>query len=313
MSPLRTLAPLKTRALALALVSLSALAVSGCVRRARIGGDVAAPAAPEGKPYFAHPKHAYRIESISTERGIPGVLGAEWAVTNLFHDGEGWVLRPSEQQVLALDLDGDGQADTRAQGQVHDLAFENRKTDAEFWLSSKPLHPSQSDKELRVLAHRAVLGLEEVGTTKLRQLGGCEVGGTAAFFADFDVLSLQKAAVGSEEGAVLKRGRLVLIRPAFGYETLPGSRTDSLPVLMVAGYMNFAEDFAEQLPAFEGLLDRLMLGDGKGTTPWQTRPTTCRAKPASEPSLLERRHEGDSDAFKRDEPSADPKASGEAL
>ncbi len=78
---------------------------------------------------------------------------------------------------------------------------------------------------------------------------------------DFEVANVDEVEVSSD--ARWTRGRIVLIRAPFKGVVTSGRNKLKYSVVLLAGISSDPEDFAELVPDFEGLLDRLLVAPSK--------------------------------------------------
>ena len=290
-----------------ALVATTALAA--CIPQHRVRPESSA--ARQSRNEFRHSKYPYLIKYKSgVTPGLAAVVGDAWIVENLYKRGNRWVPKAGKERwnTSRFDADGDGRVDAVLRTPVEDLAFEHLRTDAQISLSTFPVDSRTYYKALRVIARRTLHGFAITGgedsplaranertATKVVFADNCKVSGVDSFFVDFEIHNLDQVQV--EQDVVWKKVRAVFIRAPFDTSLSSsmqhyrkrdrrpgrqGAKEERAHVMMFASYENFPEDFDDQLPEFEGMLDRLVLGRAKKQIP-NAQPTTCR-RDANAPS-----------------------------
>lgn len=204
--------------------------------------------------------------------GAGEVMSDAWLLDNYYGEDRKAKRTPDYVTEYQLDTTGNGKTDVTPEELRYDLRYENRFDSGVIWLRTLPLSTTRRDTEPRVLMREYVDALAGSGFTAVtltpgqlfiesehltaRVLDAQEnrVGNAPAFEAIIEVADVD--ALQLDPNARKKLAKLVVIRPNFVYSK---GRVD-FPVLMVAGYVNFPEDFSRSLPDFDSLLARIELG-----------------------------------------------------
>jgi len=226
-------------------------------------------------------------------------MSASWKLDNLYKDRAGKLKPKKVPEYLTefdLDVDGDGDTDSIKNEFLFDLRFKHLSRDATIWLRTFPISDDLRNKDLRVLVQRYVdevsgAGFEAVQlgpqTTILREKrfaaqtlsrGQLTIARQPAYETTFDVANVDEVAI--NKAARKTRVRIALVRTPFVYQTGPaGKPAAQFAVLMLAGYANLPEDFDKDLPDFEGLLNRIQIGEEVSATPVVLDPLSVDATP----------------------------------
>lgn len=225
------------------------------------------------------------------------LMSDAWLLDNYYGDNHKAKRAPDYVTEYQLDTSGNGKVDTTPEELRYDLRYENRFDSGVIWLRTLPLSTTRKDTEPRVLMREYVDALASSGYTAVTLTPGklfiesehltarvldareSRVGGATAFeaiveIADVDALQL-------DPNARRKLAKIVVVRPNFVYNK---GRVD-FPVLMVAGYVNFPEDFTKSLPDFDSMLSRIDLGSGPGYQPQAQLLLTPPVPPAAGPPM----------------------------
>ncbi len=214
---------------------------------------------------FRHLHLEYRVD-----HDAAGSLAGDWIIDNYRPDLQQLKSGVDNVRPLQRDLDGDGTLEDLGPHPVDDLRFRSRQAAGVMWIRSIPLPEALSGTELRVLARMLVdsvtgVGLQfiEIRTGALQavqrryatrdvQTHPGVIDGREAFQVRFEVASVDQAQAGGD--ARWERVHLMLIRTNL---SALYNYTQSLPVVMVAGYRNLPDDFERDAPAFHSLLSRI--------------------------------------------------------
>ena len=266
-----------------ALIALLALGGTACVKKQ---GTF------DAQGYTNH-LYDYHVRS---DRGGE-LMSDAWLLDNYYGDDHKAKRAPEYVTEYQLDTSGNGKVDTTPEELRYDLRYENRFDSGVIWLRTLPLSTTRKDTEPRVLMREYVDALASSGYTAITLKPGqlfiesehltarvldareSRVGGAPAFeaiveIADVDALQL-------DPNARRKLAKLVVVRPNFVYNK---GRVD-FPVLMVAGYVNFPEDFTRALSDFDSMLSRIDLGSGGSYQPRAQVLPTAPEPPAAGPPM----------------------------
>ena len=244
-----------------------------------------------GPQGFSQTVHGYRVKGEADQ-----LLPEDWQVDNYYR--EGGKLKPKVgpfyMASYELDWNGDGIYDTTEEELGYDLRYTHRKRDAVIWLRTFPISTNLAEKDLRVLmqgyldevagagyegvrlnADRNVV-VEKRYAAELREKGEAKLAGMPAYAATFDVANIDQIKL--TPSTRKSRVRVVLARTKFAYTSR--KQRGSLPVLLLAGYANLPEDFAQDLPAFEAFLQRIEVGGKAGFSQKLVPSEAAAPKPA---------------------------------
>jgi hypothetical protein len=229
--------------------------------------------APQG---FHHSRYAYdvRYADASQKRIMP----ADWRLDNYETTSSGIRAKSSGfyKTVFEFDTDRDERIDAVDAVPTFDLRFEHARSGGTVWLRTIPSPTYESRTALYILSRDYMAGIAGAGY-ELAQFG--HQGNTRKQFsvqlietrpaslAKFEALAVRLEVADLEElksGSSAKRRRvkLVLVRAALTHR-LPASSAE-FPAILVAGYANRPEFFAQHLPDFEAFLNRIVLEDHSG-------------------------------------------------
>lgn len=281
------------------LVLLAGLGASGCVSGAR--GTFNA------QGYSS--SYGYAVAPLAGQQQL---LSSSWRLDNYANDGG--KLRPKSGPEYSLgyefDLNGDGLFEDQMQLQAYALRFKHLVNAGAIWVRDVPMEPDLRHKDLRVLMQSFI---EEMSGTnyELVQLAGgradvirsreysarvlaegrATLAGRPAYFASLEIRNsnLQDSAADTRSRLV----ELVLVRAPndeLAGEQPKAKDNGGYPVLVVAGYSNMAEDYAEGLKDFHDLLGRLQIEGASGlvmeapSAPAQAPVAVPAAAPPSAPT-----------------------------
>jgi hypothetical protein len=254
----RTAAPL------VGLVTLAGLAV-GC--HPASGGSMTAAG-------YQHDSYPYKVVISG------GNIGDGWDLDNYRVNGDGNYITKSGdiyETTYLIDANGDGKADAEQKAATYDLRFHNAKHDAVIWLRTIPLSPSLKDKgmgevALKYIGEIAGSGPEAVQLagppnqafsgkhweSKVADRADLTLGGKEAFVTRLNVRTSPDAKWTGVE--------VVLVRPGFQETVQAGGAAVQVPVVLVAGYANSADNFTADEPAFKSFLADIDIGGRRGLT-----------------------------------------------
>jgi hypothetical protein len=184
----------------------------------------------------------------------------------------------SYEATYYIDVDMDGTDDDLGKKFIYDLRFTHKKNAGVIWLRTVPMSSDLKDKELRVLA---LSYIEAIAATyyEVVQLGGKlyrttsekiyattiieQITGTVAkqqsYGVTFDVANIHQIQLAPESR--VQRVLLLLIKTPF---LLEETKSNPLPVLMIAGYSNLVEDFDGSLGDFKEFISRISINGKQG-------------------------------------------------
>lgn len=244
---------------------------------------------------YTHPEYEYRVLAGDPTSGK--LMSEDWRLDNYFGPNNKAKRTPRYLTQYELDTDGDDKADKVDEALLYDLRFEHRRNAGLIWLRTFPVSDSLRDMDLRVMMREYVDALASSGyaevslqplrilisnerlTTRVVRSAPGKLGPAESFEAIVEVADVEQMRL--DPAARRKLAKLVLVRTDFEYGGKRKSAT-RFPVYMIAGYVNFPEDFERGLSDFDGLLDRVALGGQRGYRPAPTPPPVA-APPAPPP------------------------------
>ncbi len=252
---------------------------------------------------FAHERYPYSVPIAPTERVLP----EGWVLDNYYVTSTGEV-KPKWGEgytaYYAIDANGDGRMDLNTEEPAYDLRYVHERHAGVIWLRTTPTSPRFGQMELPVLGQAYADEIAGAGyeivllqgaavavesrryAAKIVSQVPMQVAGMPAHAVTLDVANVDQLQL--TPGGVYRRVRVVLIRPGFTYVRSRAGRELAFPVLMVAGYANQPERFAEGEADFEQLLARITINGQRGVLsdaqPPATQPATDDEQPAPETS-----------------------------
>ena len=262
------------------------LLVSGC----RTGQGALSPTG------YAPYDCGYEVKFANREQR--SLMAADWRLDNFRGNADGFrpKLGSDYEAELFLDVDDDGKTNSLGVLPIYDLRFDHRRNAGVIWISSVPLDSGNKEKELRVLADSLVerfsgggnvmvqiQGYDRATNTdrryaaKLQRRAEGTVAGKPAHSVTVDVSNVDRLKV--DPTNVEARITLVLVRTgasrSYGGFTLP------FPLLLLAGYANAPEDYADGESDFASLMSRVSIN---GQTGFQMKESARDRAPAPAPT-----------------------------
>jgi hypothetical protein len=233
---------------------------------------------PEG---YQHNAYAYGV--LPNAKGQ--LMAPPWKIDNFYIPPGAKSLQPknSDEYVLEyqLDLEGDGEFETRVDELTYDLRFEHLEHDGVIFLRTIPLSSDMKQKKLSVLMERyveaiagagyEVVALNASSTMVLErryaavviERGAARLAGLDAYIVTLDVANTEHLKV--DPNARKQRVQLVLLHTPFKYHPRYAEQAEtSFPVAMFIGYANQPEEYDAGLPAFHDFLRRIVIGERAG-------------------------------------------------
>jgi hypothetical protein len=241
---------------------------------------------------YQHDTFKYKIS-----KPLPGFLGDDWKLDNYYKDEDGSYAPKHDGMYLTtyhFDVDDDGKVDYHEKALTYDLRLQNKKHEAFIWLRTVPISNELKDKELRVLLKDYVDGIAGAGyeavqftgdpqqrvvekrfAAEIVEQGNGTLAGQDAYVVKMDVANIDQLKVSPNSRRT--RVELVFARTGFEYRYDVGAKPYKFPVLMMAGYANFPDDFATDEAAFQKFLGEIEIRGKRG---FETKNVTG-ASPAS--------------------------------
>lgn len=251
---------------------------------------------------FDAAKYGYRIPA--SRKGL--ILPKEWLLDNYFIDSASGELTPKEtpdyETVLSFDYDGDGNNDASRKAFIHDLRWIHARHQGVIWIRSLPISNKLRTVDLDVLIADYIDEISGAGyegiafgsrrgvvehryVAKLLKNTPGLLGHQEAIRADIEVANSEQLKL--DPNARWQHLRLVLARgPIDHVENPDPSATKEIrfPVLVIIGYVNSPDHFAEGEADFEGLLDHFEIGGGHGFTAASGAATTAASAAPAAPA-----------------------------
>jgi hypothetical protein len=265
---------------------------------------------------FRHDKGAYTVRALDGQTG--DLMPASWQIDNYYESSSRYGINERKllpkkgadyESTLFVDVDGDGENEDLGTVLTFDLRFAHRNNDGIVWLRTVPIPHKLRDKDLRVLARsymESIAGTnyevvqfegrlyqttqERTYATSMLQSANGRLAGQEAYSVTFDITNVDQFQVSKNKTE--RRVRLVLVRAPFQVEY----KRKDMPVLMIAGYANLAEDFDASQGDFDGFLQRISFRGNAGaqfetpqisenvaeatTAPTAATPSAAPAEPA---------------------------------
>lgn len=230
---------------------------------------------------FRHPEYPLHVRY--HDAASQALMPADWELDN-FNRFRGRLQAKTGAEYetrLYADTDGDGTSDDLGTFKTYDLKFIHRRNAGVIWIRTIPIEQKHRERELRVMADGIVESFAGGGydlveiegslrrtttdrryAAKLLSRGDGSLAGRDAHAITVDIANLDQRRVDPE--SVEARMMLVLVRSGFEFK-LPGSfGKRTLPVLLLAAYVNSPADFDASLTEFHGLLDRVVIHGSAG-------------------------------------------------
>ena len=244
---------------------------------------------------FRNSVHGYKIAALSGADASQGVLMPnEWQLDNYYWDHKNLKpkVAPEYKTKLEFDLDGDGTFEHKEDAFIHDLRWVHARHHGIIWVRSVPVSTQLRHVDLDVLladyvnevsgagyegvafgeSHRVV---EHRYVAKLLRQTPGTLAGQEAIDSELEVANSEQLKL--DPKARWQHVRLVLARGPTDHYEKPRDGGDLLPfpVVLVLGYENSPDHFAEGQADFEGLLSRFTIHKHTGfSTPSQAEPAS---------------------------------------
>ena len=217
---------------------------------------------------FENERYGYAVPNLPQG----GLMGDNWLLDNFQSSSRKGARKPKRgpdyEIKLALDTNGDGAMNSNVKYPTYDLKFRHRTNRGVIWIRSLPLSQHTRQTEARVLLRGYIQSMSGAGliVTQIGQADAFEYS-TKTLFSEPAVvggLPAQQAVVEIANAQELKlspdsrwlRAELVIIKTPFEFT----KGRANFPVVLIAGYSNLAEDFAQGRAEFHELLSRFRLG-----------------------------------------------------
>lgn len=241
-------------------LGLALLLVTGCAKGAHFREDA-----------FYHDTFPYRV--MNAEAGALRPTEA-WRIRNYQLGKHGEPLKPKRggEVEFRFDTDNDGTFESKRRLPRYDVLLTHRNDDGQIWVRTVPLSAENSETDLAILARRFVEAVAGEGSlTVTLQDGASATAGARlatrvldahkgrlddieAYEVIFEIANVDQLKL--DPNSRWQRVRLIFSRPdSFQYSV--GRATYSVMILL--GYENFPEAFAEGNKDFERLLGRVDL------------------------------------------------------
>ena len=279
-------------------------ALLACGRAATQNGEVAAGGA------YRHSSYDYGIEPAGGQ-----LMPATWRLENFYTDKRGKLVPKEDEVKIGFDLDGDDYPDEFEEFQARDLVFEHQQTAGQISIVAYPESGNDRDKRLEVLMARVLRAYANAGTwsvlitgeseaavahnnsvtANVTQQGPATLAKREAYVATFDRVNVDQAKLGGD--GRLSTVQLVLVRTGIEHQIKVRKSTRviehekkttgrvadevrNFPVMLLALYANQPNLFAENLPDFRDLLNRVRICTDSGFSD----PSDSSGKPAAAPT-----------------------------
>ena len=230
---------------------------------------------------YQNDTHGYNVLALPGKDASRGeLMPSGWQLDNFYRDlgpGGGDDLKPKTtpeyKTRLAFDVNGDGATDRTESAFIHDLRWVHARHHGIIWVRSVPVSIQLRNVDLDVLladyvneisgaGYEGVIFGGRTGVEEHRYVARItrktpgRLAGQEAIDAEIEVANSEQIKL--DPSARWQRVRLLLARgPVFHLETDPFQGTSvSFPVVLVLGYENSPDHFAEGQPDFDNLLSR---------------------------------------------------------
>jgi hypothetical protein len=289
----------------MAALAISAAVVSGCVTAGALD-----------EHGYSNRTYPYRVayRDASAKR----LLGPNWQLDNWSFDKDrrDWSEKSGDdyvaQRTMDLDRNGTVSPGERAKEAIFDLKLVSRTTGAVVWTKAHPIHPDDADRKLSILldnyvdslrgnglyAQGSVFSIERVAsrrfTTFVTERSEGTLSGSPMIAATIELAEVDRLQVRPDERNA--KIRLVMVKYPYlldwgnanifqrvcpTYPAANGSQRRCY-TLLVLGYYNTPEHFAEELPAFEQILKQVSISSAPGNT----SPPAKRQASAPSPGVV---------------------------
>ncbi len=287
-----------------ALGAVALLGLPGCVRGA---GQLDTTA-------FVQADYGYKVAYVDPK--TKALAGADWTIDNFYVDKRGkWQPKGGAdyQATREFDANGDGQIEfgERSTEYIYDVRLVNARDNGILWVKAHPVRGADAHRELDVVLNNYADGLAGAGlyaqsnlfnvehvherrfTTFVNAKQAVDVGGLRGLEATIELAETDKLQV--DPSSRSEKVRIALLKLYF-YESTrsaPGcgdrwpvftKGKESLcrrPGLLMVGYANTADRFADHVADFEQLLQRISFEPGSRTEDDTPAPPSALAAPAA--------------------------------
>jgi hypothetical protein len=236
---------------------------------------------------FRNKVHGYKIAALSGADASKGVLmPSDWLLDNYYWDHETLTPKssPGYKTRIEFDLDGDGTIDRKESAFTHDLRWVHARHNGVIWIRSVPVSTRLRHVDLDVLLADYVNEMSGAGyegvdfagertvtehryvAKIVRQTPGT-LAGREAIDSELEVANSEQLKL--DPKARWQRVRLLLARGPIDHYVRPAGAGElrPFPVVIVLGYLNSPDHFAEGQPDFDDLVSRFMIHKRSGFSP----------------------------------------------
>ena len=258
--------------------------------------------------------NGYTVRALAGADATRGeLMPSDWQLDNYYWDRSGAgrpaltpKSTPEYKTKLAFDLDGDGRMDKVEDTFVHDLRWIHARHHGIIWVRSVPVSTTLRNVDLDVLLADYVneisgagyesvsLGTEEHSVAEHRYAARItrktpgKLAGQEAIEARVEVANSEQLKL--DPNARWQRLRLILARGPVDHDIkrMGEAKGTQFPVVLVVGYANSPEHFAEGKLDFQDLVSRFTVGDAAGFISARAAAADASApedEPSSAPTL----------------------------
>ena len=245
-----------------------------------------------GPSGYVHRTYSYTVRYAEGSQVLP----TGWRLDNYFANAQGLYPRTDPGYTIGVQLDrnDDRVADGVVSVPTYDLRFIHEQHPGVIWLRTFPYSYHYHEHSLDQLTEdylpylaaqgpeAAVIEDRQPGAPRVsvvvRDRASWMVAGHPAVALDIELNPL----AGAAEPA--RRARLVLVQPGFMHQVTRSRQSVLYPVLLVVGYSNAPEAFDAGLPAFEGLLQQIVVQGVSGVTKITDFGPASSSPPGADPA-----------------------------
>ena len=250
---------------------------------------------------FQNESHGYKVVALpGRDANRAELMPSDWQLDNFYRDETDELkpkTAPEYETKLLFDLDGDGKVDKTDEAFVHDLRWIHARHHGVIWVRSVPVSTELRNVDLDVLLADYVNEISGAGYEAVRfgGKGGVEehryvarlMRKTAGRLAGQEAIDSEIEVANSEQIKLdptsrWQHARLVLARGPVPHMEHSVDGTDHpFPVVLVLGYENSPDHFAEGQPDFDNLLSRFTVHELSGFVPSPSATAPAPPVPAA--------------------------------